>query len=161
MKRRTTDFGHGPDRTGVVAAAPKRRQAGAQRSELLPENAAGPAFDPVDDLSHAQGRVRFDEQVNVVWHHFHRVDSHAVFFGCLDDQFLQAGVNRSDEDLAPIFRAPDEVILQAENNPGAGSVSWFGGHAACYTSAGYIATSFRIAAIPLSPEGDSFSRRHL
>jgi hypothetical protein len=60
--------------------------------------------------------------VNVVWHHFHRVDSHAVFFGGLDDQFLQA---------------------------------------ACYASAGYIATSFRIAAIPLSPEGDSFSQRHL
>jgi hypothetical protein len=57
------------------------------------------------------------------------------------------------------------VVLQVENRPGAGSVSWFGGHSAYYLRARYIAigsvASVARPAIPLSPEGDSFSRRPL
>ena len=156
-------LGHGANRTGVIAAAPKRWKAGPQRSELLAENTAGTAFDPVDDLGHAQGRVRLDEQMHVVGHHFHRVDGHAVFFGCLDDQFLEAGVNRSDQHLAPIFRAPDKVILQAENRPCTGSVSRFGGHAASYTPVRYIASVASVArpVIPPLPEGSGFPRSPL
>ena len=63
--------------------------------------------------------------------------------------------------LAPVFRTPDEVILQTENSPGVAPVSRFSGHAACYTSAGYLATSFCVAAIPPLPEGSGFPRRPL
>jgi len=39
-----------------------------QRSELLAQNTAGPAFYLVDDFGHAQGWVRFDEQMHAVEH---------------------------------------------------------------------------------------------
>ena len=158
-------LGHGANRTGIVATAPKRRQAGTQRRELLAENTAGTAFDPVDDLSHAQRRVRLDKQMHVVGHYLHRVDGYAMLLGGLNYQFLEPGINRSDEHLTPVFRAPDEVVLQAENRSGAGSVSWFGGHSAYYTGARYIAigsvASVARPAIPPPPEGSGFSRRPL
>ena len=41
-----------------------------------------------------------------------------MLFSGLHDQFLEPDINRSDQHLAPIFRAPDEMVLQAENRPG-------------------------------------------
>ena len=134
-------LGHGANRTGIVATAPKRRQAGTQRRELLTQNPARSTLEPIDDLSDGQGWIGLNEQMHVVGHYLHRVDRHAVFFGGLNDQFLESGFNSLDQHLATIFRAPDEVVFEAEHRPGIGFVSWFGAHATDYRSVGYMPSS--------------------
>jgi hypothetical protein len=79
----------------------------------LPQNAAGPALNPADDLGHRQGRAGRNEQMHVVGHYLHRMDRHAVLFGGLDDQFLKPVVNRRSQHFAPILRTPYEVVVRA------------------------------------------------
>jgi alpha-D-ribose 1-methylphosphonate 5-triphosphate synthase subunit PhnH len=131
-------FGDCSDAASVIAAAPKRRQTGTDRSELVPENAAGPAHNPVDDLGDRQGRASLNEQMHMVGHHFHRMDHHAVFLGGLDDRFLKPVVNRRSQHFAPILRTPYEVIFHTENRRGIDSLSRFSVHAPYCADARYI-----------------------
>jgi hypothetical protein len=126
--------------TGVVAAAPQRRKPRTKRRELLPKNAAGPALEAVDDLGNRQRRVRLNEQVHVVGHHFHGVDRHVVFGSDFHAEFLESVINRRDKHLAPVLRAPDQVVFEAENSPNIGAVSWFGVHRERYTTVAHIAS---------------------
>jgi hypothetical protein len=91
--------------------------------ELGPQDTGSVGLDLGDKLSGCPTRVRFEKQVNVVRHHLKRVDSHVTHFGRFVDQFLQSSFDSVDQHLAPIFWAPDDVILEAENCPGIARIS--------------------------------------
>jgi hypothetical protein len=153
-----------PDRAGVVAAAPKSRESGTQRGELLAQYPARPPLEAVDDLGDGKGWIGLHEQMHMVRHHLDGMHGHFMVGSYFAYQFFKARINGRDQHLPPVFRAPDEVILQAKDRSGVGSVSWFGGHASQYTGVGHLCKrSSRDArpAIPLSPKDDSFSRRTL
>lgn len=157
-------FGDSANRTGVVAAAPKRRKARTQPGKFLTQNAARSALDPVHDFGDAQGRVGFNKQMHVVRHHFQRVNRHLVLDGDFRNQFLEPGINRSDQNFPPILRAPNEVVFQAENRPCIGSVSWLCAHVKRYTAVVHLTQEHRAcarSAIPLPAKAGSFSRRTL
>ena len=156
-------FGHGSYRSGVVTAAPQCRQARTERSILLSQNATASSLEPVDDLGDGQGGDRPRTTDARGRASPPSCGPSAVLFGGLGNQFLELIVDGRNQHLSPILGTPDKVILQAEHRPGVGSVSRFGGHSAYYASARYLASVSRVArpAIALSPEGDSFSRRHL
>ncbi len=146
-------LGHRADRTGVVTAIPKRRQARTQARKFLAQNATRPTLDSVDDFSHAQRWVRLHKQVNVVGHHLKRMHRHLVLGRDLGNQLFQARVNRRNQHLAPILRAPYEVVFQAENRPCAALVPCHGRY---YTTAACLMRAERHDAFPPSPEGDGF-----
>ena len=70
-----------------------------------------------DDLGNAQGRVRLDGQVDVIGHHFERVDRHIVLAGNVLEQRLEPGIDRTDQDRAPVLGAPDDVVLERKTAP--------------------------------------------
>jgi len=71
----------------------------------------GIPFDLADDFINPDGRVCVKEQMNVVGHHLHIQHPIAVFFLLFQKEFLEAGVNRVNQYLAPIFGAEDDVEL--------------------------------------------------
>jgi hypothetical protein len=88
--------------------------------------------------------------------HFHRFDEHAVLCRCCQQHVLEPCLNIINKNLAPVFRAPDDVILETENRScvvtvPAARCSDF--HVMSLPRTYYIINLFSQAY--LSPEGDS------
>ena len=88
-----------------------------QKGELLAQWMRGEAFPSVHDFRHTQGRIGFDEPVDMVRHDFPFVYLQAQFLGLLLPQSLPAAVDRLHQYRAAVLRAPHQVILQAEDAP--------------------------------------------
>ena len=148
-----TRFGDSTAGTGVVTAAPKGRQARAQRRELRAQIVGGASLEAGSQLRNTQGRVGFDEEMHVVGHDFKRVDRYAELCSDLMQQNGQALFDVSDQDGPTVLRAPHEVVLECEDRATILSVL---AHAVHYTHAnGLVNNKERRAAIPLSAKADS------
>jgi hypothetical protein len=120
------------DRAGEVTPAPKRRQSGSQRGELLPQYPRCKSFQPVHDLGNAERWIAFHEEVNVVGHDLEGVNRHAQLSGLLIKQDPQAMLDIASQNGPSILRAPHDVILEREDGPLVFSVSVV--HALDYTT---------------------------
>ena len=126
-------FRNRANRCDEVRAGPQRRQPGPQRWKFGTQHARRDRLELRGDLRRRPARVGLDKGVDVVRHHFQRVDRHVACGGDLAHQFLQPGFHPIDQDGATIFRTPDDVILEAENCPGIPRISGFhSDHAALY-----------------------------
>jgi hypothetical protein len=85
--------------------------------KFLSKLAAGAALESVDNLGDAQGWVSLDEQVDVIGHHLERVDRHIVISSDVFHKRLEPGVERTDQNRAPILGAPHQVILERKDRP--------------------------------------------
>jgi hypothetical protein len=72
------------------------------------------ALEPSGDLGHAESRVRLDEQVNVVGHHFQSVNHHLAFSCLLSEQNFEFPIDLPNEDRPTLLRTPHKVKLEAE-----------------------------------------------
>ena len=108
-------FADRSDRTGIVAAAPQRGKARTQNCKLFAQLVRGKAFQPVHNFRHTHRGVRLDKKADVVRHPFQHVYRHAQHLRFLLQQRLQAAVHGFDKYRAAIFRAPHDVVFQAEN----------------------------------------------
>jgi hypothetical protein len=52
--------------------------------------------------------------MHMIRHHFHHFDEHAVLCRRREQHVLEPCLNITDKNLAPVFRAPDDVIFEAE-----------------------------------------------
>lgn len=116
-------FADMPNRSGVIAAAPQRRQSGPQVREFIAQEPRGCALETVDDLGDRAGRVALDEQMHVIWHHLHLVNGEIVLDRHFFDELLEPGIYRRRQHRASILWTPDDVILEAENSPGIACIS--------------------------------------
>ena len=137
-------FAHRPDRTGIVATAPQRRQAGLEKRELLTQSVRAKSLQAVYDFGHADCRVAFDEQMHVVGHDLHAVNRQPQFGGLLSKQRLQPRIHRIDQYGAPVFGTPYDVVLQTENRTSIFGVSF--AHASEYTPGNYLTQEKRQSA---------------
>lgn len=123
-----------PDRAREVGSRPQRRETRTQVRKLLTQEAGCRTLEAIDDLGRRARRVGLDKQVNVIRHHFHFVNEKAVLCGDLIEQNLEALIDGRNENRPTILRAPNDVILEAENSPSVVRVSRsLSAHARIYT----------------------------
>ena len=91
--------------------------------ELGTHNARRVGLDLRDKLGRGPTRVSLQEQVDVIGHNLEGVNRHVAQLSGFVDQFLEADLDSTDQDLPTILRTPDDVILEAENGPGVPRVS--------------------------------------
>lgn len=108
-------LGHGADCSGEVGPRPQCRQTRPQQREFLPQHARRMTFEAVDDLGNVLRRTSLNKQMHMIRHHFHCVNREAVLLGDLANQLFQPRINRRRQRFAPVLRAPDQVVLQAEH----------------------------------------------
>ena len=94
-----------------VASGPQRRQTGFQFRELLTKDVGSIGFDFADDGADALVWGDFDAEVDMIAHDFRGVELVAKFLLLFIEKLKQAFVHTIDEDLPPIFRAEDDVVL--------------------------------------------------
>ena len=100
---------------GACVVVPRCGKPGPQCRELLSQNPARPALQPVDDLRHAQRRVALDEQVNVVRHVLQCEERHALLVRNLGKELSQPNGYLAGKHLPAILRTPDQMILERED----------------------------------------------
>src|SRR5690606_30666751 len=95
----------------VVRASPERGQAALEVRKLFPQLVAGRTFQPVHNLANCQRRRERSEQVHVVWHHNQVKHLTAKLPDVIGQQLAKARANSTLQDWSPIFRTPDEVVV--------------------------------------------------
>lgn len=110
-------FGDVTNGARKVGARPQRRQTRTQVRKLLAQEAGCRSLEAIDNLGHGARRVSLDKQVNVVRHNFDFVNEKTVLGGDLVKEGLEALINGRNENWTSVLRAPDDVILEAENSP--------------------------------------------
>ena len=107
--------GHRPGATDVIASAPKGWQPRLQQRELCPQFVGRIPLDLIGNVLRSMCRRSLQEQVNVVWQHL-KSDNLTIEFGRLRrNQDAKRGFYLPYQNLAPVFRTPDEVIGQRRN----------------------------------------------
>ena len=89
------------NRTGVVAATPKRWQATTQVRELGAQYPAASALEPIGYPGNAPARVTLNEQVNVVWNDFECVDSPSLLVADFPHHILKTHSDINSMDIKP------------------------------------------------------------
>lgn len=97
--------------TNVVRACPERRQAAFEVWEFFSQLVAGRSLQPIHDLANCQRRRERSEQVNVVRHHNQVMHLTVKLLDVFGQQFGQAHANIPRQDWTPVFRTPDEVVV--------------------------------------------------
>ena len=100
-----------PGCTNIVRASPERGQATLEVRKLFPQLVAGRTFQPVHNLANCQRRRERSEQVNVVRHHNQVKHLTVKLLDVFGQQFGQAHANIPRQDWTPVFRTPDEVVV--------------------------------------------------
>src|SRR5690606_1411912 len=91
--------------------SPERGQATLEVRKLFPQLVAGRTFQPVHNLANCQRRRERSEQVNVVRHHNQVKHLTVKLLDVFGEQFGQAHANIPRQDWTPVFRTPDEVVV--------------------------------------------------
>lgn len=95
----------------IGRTAPQRRQARTQMQKLIAQDAGGIALELIGKLLRRVDRRAIHTQMQVIGHHFKRLDG-AMQFGCLLMQpFFQTLRNCARQHLAAVLRTPDEVVI--------------------------------------------------
>lgn len=94
-----------------VASGPQCRQTGFQFRELLAEDVGCVGFDFANDGADTLIWGDLDAEMDVVAHDFRGIELVAKFLLLFIEKLKQAFVHTIDENLPPIFRAEDDVVL--------------------------------------------------
>ena len=124
----------------VVASSPERRNSTSKCFELLPENSGTPSLEPVNYFSDRDGRVCFDEQMNVVWHDFMCMNCPTSLTTNFEEQFLEPCFDFTNQNVATVLRAPNKVVLETKHGRGVfgiGVHSWNYTDSRCIVKKGY------------------------
>jgi len=85
--------------------------------ELFAQDTRRARFDFPNELGGCPTRVGLKKQVNVIWHHVESVDLHAAQCRRLSYQLDEPLFHQTGQDRLAVFRAPDNVVFEAENSP--------------------------------------------
>src|SRR5437016_2018142 len=107
------------DGASVVGTTPQSRHPGHQMRKFLTKYSAAGTFETVDHFCHTASRVRCDEQMYVVWHHFHSLDEHAVLLCRGIQNVLEPLFHFTEKNFEAILRAEHDVVRQVEDGSGA------------------------------------------
>ena len=94
-----------------VTSGPQCRQTGFKFGELLTENVGCIGFDLADDGTDTLIWRDLNAEMDVVAHDFRGIELVAEFILLFMEKLKQAFVHAIDENLPPIFRAEDDVVL--------------------------------------------------
>ena len=108
-------LGHEPGDADIIASGPERREPRSQGRVFLSQHPAGKTFELVGDLVRGKRWRRGNEYVDVVWKDFQRSYLDIKLPRFLVEELFEVGGNVSLQNLAPILRAPDEVIVDVEH----------------------------------------------
>jgi hypothetical protein len=108
----------GADRRAEIGSVPKCRQARTKMRKFHSQHPRRVRFDLSDELCRRPPRIRLNKQMHVIWQHFERVNFHVAQCRRLNDQFDKACLDAARQHRAPVLRAPDNVVLEAENSSG-------------------------------------------
>ena len=131
-------FTYGPHATCKIASTPKRREATAKRCKFLSQNTAGIAFQAVHNLGNASCRAMLNKQMNVIRHHFKRMNRKAKLSCLFVEKFFEPLLDSALKNFAPVFRAPYYVQFQAENSTSILCVAFILFHEPNYMLSRYI-----------------------
>ncbi len=104
-----------PSTTDIVRTAPQRRQARTEVWKLITQNARRVAFHLINNVLRRECWWRFHKQVNVIRLNLKRHNLKMQRRCMLVDQHPQAVSNRACQHLAPVFRTPDEVVIDCRD----------------------------------------------
>ena len=143
-------FGDVPDRASEIGPAPQRRKARTQVREFLAQEPGCRPLEAIDDLGNGTRRIALDKDVNVIWHHLDLVQKKAVLGRDLAEQLLEPIINGRRQNGAPVLRAPDDVILEAEDRSSVFCVP-ISHHAQQYTCVAHITQAQTSGRAPIHP----------
>ena len=102
-------------RRDEVAPRPEGGETRFKLGEFLPQYARSVAFDCRYNSVRGNCRWRLKEDVNMIGHCFEAENIATKFSSLLVNQLLKSRFNTIGDDLPPILRAPDEVIIHEVN----------------------------------------------
>src|SRR5690606_23592415 len=100
-----------PGCANVVRASPERGQPALEVRRLYPQLVAARTLQPVQYLPTCQRRRRRSEPVHVGWPHNQVKRLTAKLLDVIGQQRAKARANSTLQDWTPIFRTPDEVVV--------------------------------------------------
>lgn len=109
------------NRLHIIGASPQGRYSFPQALKFLAQNSGRVALKLLNDVVMAIDRGCFDKQVNVIGHYFKAFNYHINPAGFLNKKLFEPGFNLSNQDIAPVFRAPDKMVSKIKHGFIAGS----------------------------------------
>lgn len=100
------------DTANVVASTPQRRQALLESRKLLTQHAGCVALELIGEMLWRFGWRGAHNEVNVIRHHLQPFNCHAQRIGFFVQEGFELVGNLPVKHLAPVLRAPDNVIVQ-------------------------------------------------
>jgi hypothetical protein len=101
---------------GELAVRPKCWQACSQHLKFLPKHTRCPTLDAPHQPMDAELRIPVEQQMHMIWHHFHFDQARLGFVAHVLDQFLQTDVYRRHENRAPLFREEHHMVFAREQH---------------------------------------------
>ncbi|EFO82073.1 hypothetical protein OSCT_0072 [Oscillochloris trichoides DG-6] len=93
-------------------STPQRRQALLEAGKLLAQHAGCVAFERIGEMVWRFGWRGAHQEVNMIRHHLQPFNRHAQRIGLFVQEGFQPVGNLPVQHLAPVLRAPDNVIVQ-------------------------------------------------
>lgn len=142
-------FADGSHGGGKITSGPKGRKSRTKLGKFRTKFIAGVPFQAIRHLRDRVSRISLDKQMYVIRHDLQRVNRQSKFGRLLVQKLFQSRLNAADQNVAAVFRAPNQVKLQREN-----CISVFGvpRHYLYYTTGRYITKGD--AAIPPSAKAN-------
>jgi hypothetical protein len=84
--------------------------------ELLPQEARTTSLEMLDKAVDTKLWIDFDQQVNVIRHHFHFQDVNGQLRRQLGSNVTKPRINAVDQDGTPIFWAKDNLVFTGVDN---------------------------------------------
>ena len=112
-----------PNAADVVAAGPERGHSRFKPRELFSQFVRGEPFELCRKMRGSKSGVRLNEHMNVVRHNFQSVNVGVQFFRFLVQQLPKPFLHRTNQNLEPVFGAPDQVILERVDRRSADAIA--------------------------------------
>jgi len=104
-----------PNRSCIIAFAPKGGQSRAKRSKLFSKYPACITLENMRNSCDSPCWIRFNKQMNVIWHYLKPMNYHICFIGFLVQQRFKTFGNFVFKNFPSIFRAPNNMIFKIKN----------------------------------------------
>jgi len=102
-------------RPGVVAASPESRYSAPERRELPPEKSGRATLKRIHDACWRCSGISLNKQMNVIRHYLPCMNCPVVFRSNFIEYFVESASDVVNQNRSSILRAPNQVVLQAED----------------------------------------------
>jgi hypothetical protein len=99
------------DRGDKVTIRPERWQSSLERWEFLTKQAGTSAFHQLDQRVDTELRVNANQDMHMVGHYFDFEQVAFVFVRHFAQDYFEAIIYATEQNLAPIFRTPNHMVL--------------------------------------------------